>query len=195
MVGFISRVVFVLVLAFFLSACASDGGAGRRQAGSNSDPCSNIDIKKNRDERNRCYQEQIASLQKELDRKLALYQAKSRERARTKIISSSETEYPYKNYMDHWGEKVERIGNLNYPEEARRNHLHGNVILDVRIAADGSLMSVEVRKSSGFPVLDKAAVDVVRLASPFAPFPSEIRDKYDILEIVKTFRFVQGNRK
>ncbi|VEB45638.1 TonB family C-terminal domain [Chromobacterium violaceum] len=79
--------------------------------------------------------------------------------------------YPWARYQADWRLKVERIGNLNYPEEARRQGLHGAVTLEVTIAADGSLQGQRVTRSSGSPVLDDAAQRIVELSSPFPPFP------------------------
>ncbi len=184
-----------LSMMLLLSACVPSEEARGRPTGSYTDPCASIDIKRDRDKRYRCYQEQIALLKKELDRESALYSASSRKRSRTKIVSSAETDPLYAQYMQAWKTRVEVFGNLNYPEELSLNHLHGNVILAVQIEADGSLGGVEVRKSSGQPAIDKAAVEAVKGAAPFEPFSEEIRDKYDVLIIVRTFRFIRGNGK
>ena len=76
-------------------------------------------------------------------------------------------------YLDGWKRRIEQVGTLNFPNEARRRSLSGNPVLEVAIAADGSLDQVIVRRSSGHPELDQAAVDILRLASPFDPFPPE----------------------
>ena len=96
--------------------------------------------------------------------------------------------------MEAWRAKVERIGNLNYPDEARRRSLSGKLVLDVAIRPDGTLKSVMVKRSSGHPVLDDAAVRIVRLAAPYAAFPSTFKDEIDILHIERTWRFLASNR-
>src|SRR5262249_5130070 len=92
-------------------------------------------------------------------------------------------------YLETWRSKVESVGNLNYPDEARRDHLYGNLVLLVAITADGQLKDVRVLDSSGQPVLDDAAVRIVKLSAPFAPFPPELRADYDVLEIIRTWQF------
>ncbi|KAF1028630.1 MAG: hypothetical protein GAK37_02152 [Pseudomonas sp.] len=96
-------------------------------------------------------------------------------------------------YKDEWRKKVERIGNLNYPDEARRQQIYGNLRLLVSINRDGSLYEVQVLESSGQPLLDQAAQRIVRLAAPFAPFTGDLSD-IDRLEIIRTWRFAKGDR-
>ena len=128
----------------------------------------------------------IASLDAELRRKL---EAQS-QRPRRKFISASTKEYKYAAYMEAWRTKVERVGNLNYPDDARKNSLTGSLILDVALNADGSVDQITVRRSSGSKILDDAAVQIVELSSPFAPFPSQIREETDILHITRTWQFL-----
>ncbi|NJN50545.1 MAG: energy transducer TonB [Gammaproteobacteria bacterium] len=80
-------------------------------------------------------------------------------------------------YLQSWRRKVESIGNLNYPDEARRRGLYGSLRLLVSITPDGGLKEVRVLDSSGHKVLDDAAMRIVRLAAPYAPFPPEMRPK------------------
>jgi protein TonB len=115
-------------------------------------------------------------------------------RPRRKAISASTREYKYATYLEAWRRKVERIGNLNYPDEAKRRRLYGNLILHVAVRADGSLDGVRVVRSSGFDVLDEAAVRIVKLAAPFAPLPPDIRAEADILDITRTWQFLSSNR-
>lgn len=96
-------------------------------------------------------------------------------------------------YKDEWRRKVERIGNLNYPEDARRQHLYGSLRLLVSINRDGTLYEVLVLESSGEPILDQAAQRIVRLAAPYAPFTGDLAD-IDRLEIIRTWRFERGDR-
>lgn len=104
--------------------------------------------------------------------------------------------YKYKAaaYERAWQEKVERIGNLNYPEQARRKNLTGSLVLSVGIRADGTVYKVQVRRSSGQPELDEAAKHIVHLAAPFAPFPVELREQADVLVITRTWKFFSGSR-
>ena len=92
-------------------------------------------------------------------------------------------------YLESWRRKVERIGKLNYPEQARARKIYGSLRLLVAIEPDGALRDVRVIDSSGHQVLDDAAVRIVRLAAPYAPFPSAMREDTDVLEIVRTWQF------
>ena len=92
-------------------------------------------------------------------------------------------------YFKAWRRKVERVGNLNYPNAARARSLYGSLRLLVAITPDGGLADVRLLESSGHSVLDDAAVRIVRLAAPFAPFPPEMRRNTDVLEIVRTWQF------
>lgn len=132
----------------------------------------------------------IASLSAEIDQKL---EARAK-RPRRKFISANTREFKYASYMDAWRAKVERIGNLNYPDEARRKKLSGDLILDVALNPDGSVNEVMLRRPSGYKVLDDAAVRIVQLAAPFAPFPEEIKKEVDILHITRTWQFLNGDR-
>lgn len=96
-------------------------------------------------------------------------------------------------YLRQWQEKIERVGNLNYPERIRRENLTGRLRVLVALNPDGSVKEAQILKSSGHPVLDEAALEIVRLAAPFAPFPRSIRERTDILEIIRTWQFGNGN--
>lgn len=135
-------------------------------------------------------EKQIAQMTAELDRRKVAYA----KRPRRRTISAATKEYKYANYLDAWKRKVEKIGNLNYPDEARRRKLYGNLILRVSLKADGTIEEIEVRKSSGHKLLDDAAIRIVRLAAPYAPFPEEIRKETDVLDIVRTWQFLNTNR-
>ena len=110
------------------------------------------------------------------------------------INSVNAHKYKAAAYEKAWQDKVERIGNLNYPDEARRQKLSGGLLLSVGINPDGSVYSIQVRRSSGFPVLDDAAIRIVRLAAPFAPFPAELKQEADVLVITRTWKFSNDNR-
>ena len=92
-------------------------------------------------------------------------------------------------YLDSWRRKVERVGNINYPSEARARGLSGTLRLLVVIDPDGALQDVRVLASSGHAVLDEGAVRIVHLAAPFSPFTENMRARVDVLEIERTWRF------
>ncbi len=129
----------------------------------------------------------IAALSARVNRRLV---AKA-ERPKRKFISASTREYKYAAYMEAWRSKVERVGNLNYPEEARKNKLSGSLVLDVALNPDGSINLLTVRQPSGHKVLDDAAIRIVKLAAPFAPFPDNIHGETDILHIIRTWQFLK----
>ena len=130
-------------------------------------------------------QEERSRLNAEISRTWQEYQ----KRPRHKFLNARTQEYKYAAYMDAWRAKVERIGNLNYPELAKQRHLTGNLLLDVALNADGSINQIAVRRSSGQKILDDAAIHIVELAAPFAPFPPEIREDTDVLHITRTWKF------
>ncbi len=133
---------------------------------------------------------EIARLTAELERKTQAY-AKMPKR---KAISASTKEYKYAAYLDAWRRKVERIGNLNYPDQAKRDRLYGNLVLHVAVRADGSVERVRVLHSSGHKILDDAAVRIVRMSAPYSPFPEEIRKETDILDITRTWQFLRSGQ-
>ena len=106
------------------------------------------------------------------------------QRPRKKFISASTKEYEYAAYMDAWRRKVERVGNLNYPEEAKKLNLSGSLQLDVALNKDGTINQINIRRSSGKKVLDDAAIRIVELAAPYAKFPKNIENQVDILHIL-----------
>lgn len=115
-------------------------------------------------------------------------------RPRKTYVTAATKEYRYAAYMEAWRAKVERVGNLNYPEAARRAGVTGSLRLVVELDPDGGVRDVRVRRSSGQPVLDEAARRIVRLAEPYAPFPEDIRRDTDLLVIARTWVFEEGNR-
>ncbi|WP_426688937.1 energy transducer TonB [Rhodanobacter ginsengiterrae] len=132
--------------------------------------------------------EAIAQLAAELRKKKVDYA----KRPKVKYLTASTREYAYAAYMRGWSDRVERVGNLNYPEEARRQGLHGDVLLTVVLNLDGSIKSIEVIQSSGQKLLDAAAERIVRLAAPFPPAPKSA-EHIDQLNITRTWRFQPDN--
>lgn len=118
---------------------------------------------------------------------------------REKLIAVNTRESIYAAYLDDWRRRVERVGNANYPDDARRRGLEGRLVLEVAINADGTMRDVEVRRRSPHPQLDDAAVRILRLASPFAPFSDAMRAEADVLRFVYEWRFgresMQGSVK
>jgi protein TonB len=100
----------------------------------------------------------------------------------------STSENRFARYVEDWREKVEKIGNDHYPDEAR-GRIYGSLRMTVSIRRDGSLVDSTVDKSSGSPVLDRAARRIIKLAAPFPPFPPEIARDTDVLEITRTWIF------
>ena len=135
-------------------------------------------------------QQERARLSAEISQFWEQYQ----KRPRRKFLSARTKEYKYATYMEAWRTKVEKVGNLNYPEQAKKRKLNGALVLDVEIRPDGNLHAVSVVRPSGHKVLDDAAVRIVQLSAPFDPFPSSIREDVDILHITRTWQFVRGDK-
>ena len=131
----------------------------------------------------------VARLETQIERSLNEYA----QRPRKQFIGSRAREYRFAQYLESWRQKVERVGNLNYPEAAR-GRTSGNLLLSVVIRADGSVESVSVQRSSGEEMLDQAAIRIVELAAPFAPFPPDIRTDTDLIEITRTWTFTHSNQ-
>jgi protein TonB len=113
-------------------------------------------------------------------------------RPKRKYISANTREYAYAQYMQNWVNRVERVGNLNYPDEARRRQLHGQLVLTVGLDRNGAVKSIDIIDPSGFKVLDDAAIRIVRLAAPFEPIPQE-PEKLDELYVTRTWQFLPGD--
>ncbi len=109
-------------------------------------------------------------------------------RPRRKFISATTKEYKYAAYMEAWRSKVERVGNINYPEQARKQGLSGSLILDVALNPDGSINEITIRRSSGKKILDDAAIRI----APYGAFPQHIKDETDILHIMRTWQFINN---
>lgn len=116
------------------------------------------------------------------------------ERPKVKYMNSSTKEFSPARYMREWINRVERIGNLNYPDQARRDRLSGTLILDVSINAKGELLSIDLRQSSGHKVLDDAARRIVNLAAPFSPFPDKLKQEADVLHITRSWEFINNSQ-
>ncbi|MFA5170700.1 MAG: TonB family protein [Sulfuriferula sp.] len=133
---------------------------------------------------------EMAKLEAQIAQEYDAYQ----KRPRKLFIGASAQEYVFARYIEDWRIKVERIGNQNYPEEARREKAYGKLQLSVSIKADGTLSDIEVTRSSGFKVLDNAAINIVRRAAPYSPFPEDVRKKADVVVITRTWTFAPGDQ-
>jgi protein TonB len=126
----------------------------------------------------------IARLEGEIARQTEEYN----QRPRKKFIGARVAEYRFAQYVEDWRQKIERVGNLNYPTAAR-GRLYGSLVLTVVIKSNGELDKVELNRPSGQPVLDQAAIRIVRMAAPYAPFPEAIKRDTDVIEITRTWKF------
>ena len=133
---------------------------------------------------------EMERLEAQIRRQYQAYQ----ERPRRVFIGARAQEYRFAHYVENWRHRIERIGNLNYPEEARMRRIYGSLQLTVAIKADGEVESVEVNRSSGYRILDQAAIRIVRLAAPFNRFPDTIRGDTDILHITRTWTFTRSDQ-
>jgi protein TonB len=131
----------------------------------------------------------IARLEGQIARQMEEYN----QRPRKKFIGARVEEYRFAQYVEDWRQKIERIGNLNYPAAAK-GRLYGSLVLTVIIKADGELKHVEVSRSSGQALLDDAARRIVQLAAPYSKFPESIRKDTDELEITRTWTFTNADR-
>ena len=95
-------------------------------------------------------------------------------------------------YLDGWRRKVERIGTLNYPTAARIAAAASSPVLEVGITSNGTLDRALIRRSSGNAELDQAALAILKLASPFDPFPPEVAAQYRVLRFAYEWRFSGG---
>jgi len=133
---------------------------------------------------------EIARLEAQINKNHDAYQ----KLPRRKFVGARTQEYRFAQYIEDWRVKVERLGNLNYPEQARREKIYGTLQLSVSIKADGSVETIEVSRSSGHRILDAAAMRIVKLAAPYAPLPPDITKDVDILTITRTWTFTPSDR-
>jgi protein TonB len=133
---------------------------------------------------------EIQRLEAQIRRDFQAYQ----ERPRKKFVGARASEYRFAMYVDNWRLKIERVGNLNYPEEARQRRLYGSLQLTVGLKPDGEVESIEINRSSGHKILDQSALRIVRLAAPFDRFPDAIRADTDILYITRTWTFTRSDQ-
>jgi protein TonB len=128
-----------------------------------------------------------------LEAQIAKEMEQYQKRPKRRFVGARAEEYRFARYVEDWRMKIERIGNLNYPEAAREQRLYGSLILTVSIRNDGSVENIEINRPSGSRILDAAAVHIVELAGPFAPFPPDIKRDTDILHITRMWTFTKGD--
>ena len=133
---------------------------------------------------------EMAKLQARIDQNMDEYQ----KRPRRLFVGARAQEFTFAQYVEDWRIKVERVGNLNYPEAAKRNRLYGTLVLTVSIHEDGSIESIQIERSSGSRILDQAAINIVEMAGPFARFPEAMRKKVDILGITRSWSFTRSDQ-
>ncbi|MCX4188138.1 energy transducer TonB [Methylophaga sp. OBS4] len=133
---------------------------------------------------------EISELQDKLDKTTKALS----ERPKKRRISAATKEYAAAAYMKAWEMKVERIGNMNYPQEARKQGINGTLMLSVDINPDGSVPpgGIVISRPSGYPVLDEAAIKIVRLGAPYAAIPDNVLKNNDMLTIIRTWKFETG---
>jgi len=133
---------------------------------------------------------EMAQLQARISQQWDAYQ----KRPKRAFVGANVKEYAFARYVEDWVTKVERVGNVNYPEAARRQGLYGSLRLTVSIHADGRIEKVDIDRSSGSKILDTAAIRIVELAAPYARFPDDMREKADILSITRTWTFTRSDQ-
>ncbi|HHJ13988.1 MAG TPA: energy transducer TonB [Gammaproteobacteria bacterium] len=133
---------------------------------------------------------EMLSLNESIQQNLQIYS----KRLEGAYITASTREARYASYMRDWVRKIERVGQLNYPDAARRQGLSGKLTVEVTLYPDGSVRNITILRPSGYKILDDAAVRIVKLAAPFAPFPESIRKDNDVLHITRTWIFSSRNR-
>lgn len=133
---------------------------------------------------------EMAQLQARISQQWDDYQ----KRPKRAFVGANVREYAFARYVEDWVAKVERVGNVNYPEAARRQGIYGSLKLTVSIYADGRIEAIEIDRSSGSKILDTAAIRIVELAAPYAAFPEDMRKKADILSITRTWTFTRSDQ-
>ena len=114
------------------------------------------------------------------------------ERRHELLVTPSTRSSDVAAYLDSWKRRIEQVGTLHFPNEARHRSLSGNPVIEVVIAANGGLVSARVRRGSGHPELDSAAIAILKLATPFEAFPAELAARHDALRFAYEWQFVGG---
>ena len=133
---------------------------------------------------------EIARLEASIAREWDSYQ----QRPRRRFIGARTQEFRFARYVEDWRVKIERVGEMNYPQAARDQRLYGTLVVTVSIKSDGSLERVDINRPSGQRILDAAALRIVQFAAPFAPFPADIAKDTDIISITRTWIFTRSDQ-
>lgn len=132
----------------------------------------------------------IARLEAQINKDWNAYQ----ERPRRKFIGARTQEFRFARYVEDWRQKIERIGELNYPQAARDQRIYGVLVATVSIRSNGSLERVQIDRSSGHKLLDEATIRIVTMAAPYAAFPEDIAKDTDVLHITRTWTFTRADQ-
>jgi protein TonB len=133
---------------------------------------------------------EIARLEAKISRDWDSYQ----QRPRRKFVGARTQEFRFARYVEDWRQKVERVGELNYPQAARDQRIYGKLVVTVAIKPDGTVEKIDIDRSSGFKILDDAARNIVQLAAPYSAFPPDIAKDVDVLHITRTWLFTRSDR-
>ena len=133
---------------------------------------------------------EIARLEASIAREWESYQ----QRPRRRFIGARTQEFRFARYLEDWRNKVERVGETNYPQAARDQRIYGSLVVTVSIKSDGSLDRVDINRSSGQRILDAAALRIVQLAAPYAPFPADIAKDTDVISVTRTWLFTRSDQ-
>jgi len=133
---------------------------------------------------------EIARLEAQISKNWDDYQ----KRPRRRFVGARTQEFRFARYIEDWRLKIERVGELNFPQAARDQRIYGSLVATVSVKLDGSIEKIEINRSSGQKVLDDAALKIVSLAAPFAPFPADIARDTDILSITRTWTFTRSDQ-
>lgn len=133
---------------------------------------------------------EIARLEAQISKNWDDYQ----KRPRRRFVGARTQEFRFARYIEDWRLKIERVGELNFPQAARDQKIYGSLVATVSVKLDGSIEKIEINRSSGQKVLDEAALKIVSLAAPFAPFPADIARDTDILSITRTWTFTRSDQ-
>ena len=133
---------------------------------------------------------EIARLEASIAREWESYQ----QRPRRRFIGARTQEFRFARYIEDWRTKVERVGETNYPQAARDQRIYGSLVVTVSIKSDGSLDRVDINRSSGQRILDAAALRIVQLSAPYAPFPADIAKDTDVISITRTWLFTRSDQ-
>jgi protein TonB len=133
---------------------------------------------------------EIARLEATIAREWDSYQ----QRPRRRFVGARTQEFRFARYVEDWRAKVERIGELNYPQAARDQRIYGSLVVTVSIKADGSIERTDINRSSGSRILDAAALRIVQLAAPYAAFPPDIAKDTDVISITRTWVFTRSDQ-